>query len=90
MECLAAMTMASHFQHTNKWESESLQITATNILYLFCIRVQAEAEEVLEGKNGIDTIEDLKKLQYTQQVWYTFMKISRPSQLLSSHLKGLM
>ena len=37
-------------------------------MYLLCIRAQAEAEEVLEGKNGIDTIEDLKKLQYTQQV----------------------
>lgn len=41
-----------------------------DVLYLFCIRVQAEAEEVLEGKNGVDTMEDLKKLQYTQQVWF--------------------
>ena len=34
----------------------------------YIIRVQAEADDVLEGKSGIDTIEDLKKLQYTHQV----------------------
>ena len=42
------------------------------MLYLFCIRVQAEAEEVFEGKSGINTIEDLKRLQYTQQVKFLY------------------
>lgn len=38
-------------------------------------RVQAEAEEVFKDKSGIDSIEDLKKLQYTQQILEETMRM---------------
>ena len=37
-----------------------------------CCRLQAEVEEVLEGRTEV-THEDLEKLQYTEQVWTNFI-----------------
>ena len=43
------------------------------IILTWCIlnRVQAEVDEVLESKSaGINNLDELKKLQYTQQVHF--------------------